>query len=55
MFVIKQFEAAARAQNSMGDEEDAGDDDEDEEEAEPVSVVCYRFDWSPQAVATPAR
>ena len=53
LFVIKQYAAAARAQRSMG-EEDAVDDGDDEE-AVPISVVCYRFDWSPQAVASPAR
>jgi hypothetical protein len=53
IFVIKEFEAAARAQNAMGADEES--EEEADEEAEPISVVCYRFEWQPQAVATPSR
>ncbi|UCE02958.1 MAG: 6-bladed beta-propeller, partial [Candidatus Latescibacterota bacterium] len=50
LFVIKQFEAAARAMAGAEVEME----EEFEEEPEPMSVVCYRLDWSPaRAVAAP--
>ncbi|MFQ5599971.1 MAG: 6-bladed beta-propeller [Candidatus Krumholzibacteriia bacterium] len=51
LFVVTQFAAAVRAM--MGS---APEDDEDVDDAEPMAVICYRFDWTPpRAVAAPSQ
>jgi hypothetical protein len=54
LFVIKEYAAAARAEHG-GEDEEASEEAADEEEPQPISVVCYRFEWQPQAVASPAK
>lgn len=52
LFVLKQFVSAQRAMLARGGDSEEEDEEDLEGEAEPMSVVCYRFGWTPgEAVA----
>jgi len=54
LFVIREFAAAQRAMR--GAEAEDADEADSETDPEPMSVICYKLDWTAtRAVAAPAR